>query len=209
MVCIIRSEPSAVPRLWVGVILAESERCLWRLSGRPVLDHVIERAHKQVSSLIISTSGDPTRFAGTGLPVVVQESPGQGGGILSGCGWAASHVKEAPWVATFSAAAPFVPVDLVERLGRAVGDEGAEMASAISSGLPRLTFGLWPVRLRRSLRRAIAGGNTGALEAWIMRYRLAEVSFTAAIDPLFAVDTPEDLTVAERALVLPQSPAVI
>jgi molybdopterin-guanine dinucleotide biosynthesis protein A len=209
MVCIIRSEPSAVPRLWVGVILAENERCLWRLSGRPVLDHVIERTHKQVSSLIISTSGDPTQFAGTGLPVVVQESRGPGGAILSGCGWAATNVKEAPWVATFSAAVPFVPVDLVERLGRAVGDEGAEMACAVSSGLVRLTFGLWPVRLRRSLRQAIAGGDDGALEAWVRRYRLAEVSFTAAIDPLFAVDSPEDLTVAERALVARQSPAVI
>ena len=201
MVCIIRNAPSAVPRLWVGVILAEDERCLWRLSGRSVLDHVMERTHEQVSSLIISTSGDPTRFAGTGLPVVMQESPGPGAGILSGCGWAATNIKEAPWVATMSAAAPFVPVDLVERLGRAVGDEGADMACAVSSGLPRLTFGLWPVRLRRSLRRAIAGGNNDALEAWVRRYRLAEVSFSAAIDPFFAIDRREDLTIAERALV--------
>jgi molybdopterin-guanine dinucleotide biosynthesis protein A len=209
MVCIIRSEPSAVPRLWVGVIQAESERCLWRLSGRTVLDHVIKRTHKQVSSLIISTSGDPTRFAGSGLPVVVRELPGPGGGILSGFEWAATNVKEAPWVATFSADAPLVPVDLVERLGRAIGDEGAEMACGVSSGLPRLTFGLWPVRLRRSLRRAIAGRDEDALEAWVRRYRLAEVSFSAAIDPFFAVDRPEDLTLAERALVARQSPAVI
>jgi molybdenum cofactor guanylyltransferase len=208
MVCIIRGEPSAVPRLWVGVILAESERCLWRLSGRPVLDHVIERTHKQVSSLIISTSGDPTRFAGTGLPVVVQESPGPGGGILSGCEWARTNVREAPWVVTFSANAPFVPVDFVARLGRAVGDQGADMACAVSNGLPRLTFGLWPIRLRRSLQRAVAGGNIGALETWIMRYRLAEVSFSTAIDPFFAVDRPEDLTVAEKALIERHDPAV-
>jgi hypothetical protein len=48
MVCIIRSEPSAVPRLWVGVILAESARCLWPLAGRPILNHVIERVRDQV-----------------------------------------------------------------------------------------------------------------------------------------------------------------
>ncbi len=200
MVCIIRSELSAVPRLWIGVILAESERCLWPLSGRPVLGHVIERARDQVSSLIISTSGDPNRFAGAGLPVVRQERPGLGGGILSGFGWVSTHVKEAPWVATFSAEAPFVPVDLVGRLGQTVGDEGAEMACATSSGLPRMTFDLWPVRLRRSLRRAMVGGDDGALEAWVRRYRLAEVPVTASIDPLFAVDRFEDLAVAEKAL---------
>ena len=40
------------------------------------------------------------------------------------------------------------------------------------------------------------------------RYRLAEVSFSAAIDPLFAIEGPEDLTVAEIALVARQSSAV-
>ena len=74
MICIIRSELSAVPKRWVGVILAESERCLWPLSGRPVLDHVIERAQQQVSSLIISTSGDPNRFAGRDDPLCQQIS---------------------------------------------------------------------------------------------------------------------------------------
>ncbi len=206
MVCIIRGEPSAVPRLWVGVILAESERCLWPLAGRPIFDHVIGRAREQVSSLIISTTGDPTRFAGAGLPVVCQEQPGLGGAILSGFAWAAAHVNEAPWVATFSAEAPFVPVDLVGRLGRAIGDEGAEMARATWNGLLRSTFGLWPVRLRRSLRRAMAGGDADALEAWVRRYRLAEVSFFAPVDPFFAVGRPDDLAVAEKAWAERQSP---
>jgi molybdenum cofactor guanylyltransferase len=208
MVCIIRSEPSAVPRLWVGVILAESERCLWPLAGRPILNHVIERARNQVSSLIVSTAGDPTGVAGAGLPVVRQELPGLGGGILSGIGWAAAHAKEAPWVATFSAEAPFVPSDLVGCLGRAIGDEGADMACATSSGRRRWTFGLWPVRLRRSLGRAIVDGNTGSLEAWSQRYRLAEVPFSAAIDPFFTIGGPEDLTAAAKGLAVHRSPVV-
>jgi molybdopterin-guanine dinucleotide biosynthesis protein A len=188
------------------VILAESERCLWPLAGRSILDHVIGRAREQVSSLIISTPRDPSRFAGAGLPVVVQELPGLGSGILSAFGWTAAHVKEAPWVATFSAEAPFVPVDLVGRLGRAIGEEGAEMARATSRGVPRSTFGLWPVRLRRSLRRTIACADADAIEAWVRRYRLAEVSFSAPVDPFFAVGRRDDLAVAEKALAERQSP---
>jgi len=174
-----------------------------------VLDRVIERARGQVSALIISTSGDPALYTGAGLPVVVQELPGPGGGVLSGFEWAAADVKEAPWVATFPAEAPFVPLDLVARLGRAIGDEGAEMACATSGGLRRSTSGLWPVRLRRSLRRAMAGGDVGAFEAWVKRYRLAEVSFSASIDPFFTVDGPQGLTFAETTLSERQAGAVI
>lgn len=200
MVCIIRSEPSAEPVLWVGVILAESERCLWPLAGRPILDRVVERARLQVSSLIVATPHDPARFAGTGLPAIRQGFPGPAGAILTGFAWAAAHVKDAPWVATFAAEAPFVPDDLVGRLGRAIGEKRADMACVTSNGMRRWTFGLWPVRLRRSLHRAMVGGNGSSLEAWSRRHRLAEVPYSAEPDPFFAIGRPADLATAEKAL---------
>jgi molybdopterin-guanine dinucleotide biosynthesis protein A len=80
------------------------------------------------------------------------------------------------------------------------------MARATWNGLSRSTFGLWPVRLRRSLRRTIAGGDADAIEAWVRRYRLTEVSFSAPLDPFFAVGRPDDLAVAEKAWAERQSP---
>ena len=62
----------------VGIVLAGGkssrmgggDKCLLPLAGRPILAHVIERLKPQVAELIISASGEPTRFSDFGLPGV-------------------------------------------------------------------------------------------------------------------------------------------
>ncbi len=192
MVCILRGEPSATPKLWVGVILAADERCLLPLDGRPVVEHVIERSRPQVSTLVLCTTGDPSHFARPGLPVVTPESPGLLAAVRAGLDWTAAHSRETAWVATFAANVPVFPGNLVERLGHAVGARGADMAWA-ALGEPSIpVFGLWPVRLRRALGRALAKDPGLGVEQWAAAYQPARVEFSPDTEPFMAVDGPQE-----------------
>ncbi|MGF1639373.1 MAG: molybdenum cofactor guanylyltransferase MobA [Rhodospirillales bacterium] len=199
----------------VGVILAGGratrmgggDKCLRRIGGRTLLEHVIERARPQVSRLIVSANGDPGRFAPFGLPVVADGVGGVGGfagplaGVLSGLAWARVHATDCLWVASFAADTPFFPDDLVTRMRAAVADADADLACAASGGRTHPVFGLWPVRLADALRHALDVEAMRRIDRWTARYRLATAEYPASPrDPFFNVNGPDDLAAAERML---------
>ncbi|HSK40105.1 MAG TPA: molybdenum cofactor guanylyltransferase MobA, partial [Arenibaculum sp.] len=175
-----------------------------RLGNRTILEHVLDRVRPQVDALVVNANGDPGRFTGFGLPVAADVVPDHAGplaGVLTGLDWAAAEVPGARWVASFATDAPFVPADLVRRLLDAVDTQGADMACAASGGRHHPVFGLWPVRLRDDLRRAMLDEGMRKVDAWTARYRLAVAEWPAdPVDPFFNTNRPDDLAEAERML---------
>lgn len=197
----------------VGVLLAggQSQRMgggdknLRLIAGKPILDHVIERAKPQVDTLALNANGDAARFARFGLPVIADSVAGFAGplaGVLAGLDWAAEHFPEAELVASFATDAPFLPRDLVRRLVVALEEGGFDLACAQSNGQVHPVFGLWPVSLRDNLRAALAAGER-KVDRWTARFKLVEVEFLAEpVDPFFNANRPEDLAEAERLAAL-------
>lgn len=196
-----------------GVLLAGGQsrrmgggdKCLRMLGKKQILDHIIERAAPQTDDLVLNANGDSRRFDVFGLPFapdVIEGYAGPLAGVLTGMEWAAANTPDADWIATFATDAPFFPEDLVPRLLAAVEAEGADMACAASGGRHHPVFGLWPVRLREELRRAMTGEDIRKVDIWTGRYKLAVAEFgTDPIDPFFNTNRPEDLEEAERLLV--------
>jgi len=176
------------------------DKPLRRLAGRPLLDHVVERLQPQVAALVLNANGDPTRFAGYRLPVVADSIPDYAGplaGILAGLDWTAEHRPDCPLVVSVPTDAPFLPRDLVARMAQALAAAGADLACAASGGQPHPVVGLWPVRLREELRRALTAEGIRKVDVWTARYRLATVAFPdRPIDPFFNANRPEDLEAA-------------
>ena len=203
--------PESAPAT-VGVVLAGGkarrmgggDKCLLSVGGRPILDHVVKRIRFQVSSLILNTNGDLSRFEEYGLPVVadvVQGFAGPLAGVLTGMEWAAAHTPDVPWVVSIAADTPFPPEDLVARMLAAVEGEDAEMACAASGGRAHPVFGLWPMRLKDELRRAVIEEEVRKVDVWTARHRLVEVEFACEpFDPFFNINRPEDLEEAERLI---------
>lgn len=196
----------------VGVLLAGGQsrrmgggdKCLRMLGGRPILARIIDRVRPQVRRLILNANGDPARFADYGLPVAGDSVEGFAGplaGVLAGLDWAAVHAPDCPMIATVPTDAPFLPENLVSRLLSAVEQESADLACAASNGQSHPVIGLWPVRLRDALRRAMTGEDIRKVDSWTARYRLATVEFPSVpVDPFLNVNRPEDLAEAERFL---------
>jgi len=196
----------------VGVLLAGGlarrmgggDKGLAMLGGRPILERVIERARPQVSELIINANGDADRFAEYGLPVVpdvIGDFSGPLAGVLTGMEWTAENVPGVPWMASFATDAPFVPLDLVERMSAAVIEAGGDMACAKSAGRTHPVFGLWPVAKASDLRRAMIDDDMRKIDRWTARYNLIEVDFAdVPFDPFFNINAPDNLAEAERLL---------
>jgi len=186
------------------------DKALRLLGGRPLLQRVIDRMRPQVAALVLNANGDPARFAGFGLPVVPDSIPDFAGplaGILAGLDWAAAHRPDCPLIASVATDAPFLPENLVSNLHQGMAAEGAELACAASAGQPHPVIGLWPVRLRDDLRRALVEEGVRKVDVWTGRYRLATVSFPElslgdglAIDPFFNANRPEDFDRAAALL---------
>jgi molybdenum cofactor guanylyltransferase len=180
------------------------DKCLRELAGRPILWHIIDRIRPQVRGLLLNANGDPERFAEFGLPVVADSVPDFAGplaGVLAGLDWATTHAPDAPWIMSVPTDAPFLPHDLARRLFAACDGHRAEMACAASEGRAHPVVGLWPVRLRHNLRRALEADGIRKVDEWTAQYRLATVEFPIdPVDPFFNTNRPEDLAEAERLL---------
>jgi molybdenum cofactor guanylyltransferase len=196
----------------VGLLLAGGQsrrmgggdKALRELAGASLLARVIERLRPQVEALVLNANGDPDRFAAFGLSVVADSIPDFAGplaGVLAGLDWAAAHHPDCAAVVSVATDAPFLPRDLAARLVAAVSETGADLACAASGGRAHPVFGLWPVRLRDDLRRAVAEEGIRKVDQWTARYRLVTVAFVdRPVDPFFNANRPEDLETAARLL---------
>jgi molybdopterin-guanine dinucleotide biosynthesis protein A len=192
----------------VGLLLAGGQsrrmgggdKALRLLGGIPLLDRVIERLRPQVDALMLNVNGDPARFARYDLSIVADSVSGFAGplaGVLAGLDWAASQRPGCPYIASVATDAPFLPTDLVARLGDGRAAAHADLACAASGGRAHPVFGLWPVRLREDLRRAVVEEGIRKVDLWTARHRLVTVSFAdQPVDPFFNANRPEDFETA-------------
>ena len=196
----------------VGLLLAGGQsrrmgggdKALRMLGGVTLLDRVIERLRPQVDALLLNANGDPSRFARFALPVVSDSIPGFAGplaGVLAGLDWAAAQGPDYPYIVSVATDAPFLPDDLVMRLTNGLMKAGADLACAASGGRVHPVFGLWPVRLREDLRRAMVEEEIHKVDLWTRRHRLMTVPFAdIPVDPFFNANRPEDFDDAAALL---------
>lgn len=202
-----------------GIILAggratrmgSGDKAMLPLGGQTLLAHVLARLGPQCGGLAISANGDAARLSNFGLPVLADtmaDFPGPLAGILAGLDWAADNGADA--IVTAATDTPFLPLNLVERLGEALAQADVPIALAASTdetGATRRhpTFGLWPVSLREDLRAQLSGGLR-KLALWADRHGATTALFAASpFDPFFNVNTPQDMVRAEAILRAPQN----
>lgn len=209
------ADPVPIDAGIVGCILAGGlsrrmgggDKPLKKLGDRPMLGKVMDRLGLQTSTMIINANGDPQRLQEFGLPIVADTITGFAGplaGISASMNWTADNIPGATHIATVAADTPFFPADLVSRLMQAVETEECEIAIAVSDGHRHPVFGLWAVSLRHHLAQWMAKTDTYKVMAWSRLHRQTSVEFPMIaatpqdIDPFFNVNTPEDLSTAEK-----------
>jgi molybdopterin-guanine dinucleotide biosynthesis protein A len=173
-----------------------------------MLGHVVSRFAPQVCKLVLNANGDPARFAAFELPVVADTMEGNVGplaGVLTGMRWARENTPAARYVATASTDAPFLPLDLVDRLRAAADAAPGGIAIARSGGHLQPVIGLWPVAHHDDLEAELHQGVRKVLR-WTDKHGTLPVDFadvvmgSSSIDPFFNANTPEELDAARRLI---------
>jgi molybdenum cofactor guanylyltransferase len=171
------------------------------LAGRPMIAFAIERLRPQCRALAISANGDPARFAGFRLPVLLDDPPDFAGplaGVLAGLEHCIRLGPELSSVVSLPADTPFAPDDFVRRLNEARRASGATVVVAVSGGRTHHVAALWPVALAADMRRALIEDGARRVEDFAARYPLALAVWPATpVDPFFNVNSWEDLARAD------------
>lgn len=162
-----------------------------------LLGHIIDRAKKQISNLILNVNGDVGRVLSYGLDIIGDEMADAGplGGILAAM--KAAKAKGHRHIVTFSGDSPFFPDDYVKRL---TGERDVRIAIARSGDKQHPVMGVFEVSLYDDLKAYIENGERRVMW-WVKRHSHGEVVWDIKNpDPFFNINTRQDLDEAEKYL---------
>jgi molybdopterin-guanine dinucleotide biosynthesis protein A len=161
-----------------GTRMGTVDKGLQTFRGAPMALHVIMRLSPQVGALMINANQNIAPYEGFGLPVW-PDLTGGFAGPLAGLQTGLSHC-DTDYLVTAPCDSPFLPHDLVERLGEGLEARGADLAVAVTgdgpSRQPHPVFCLANASLLPHLNDFLQGGGR-KFDAWYATLKVAEVRF--------------------------------
>lgn len=182
-----------------GARMGGRDKGLIAFKGREMIGWVLDALRPQVGQLLISANRNLDRYRRTGVPIV-SDAGRDFAGPLAGIA-AGFHASSTPYVAVVPCDGPFVPDDLVNRLGHAFSAADIEIAAAHDGERLHPTFALLDRRVADDLDAYLAGGGR-KVQAFYYDRRFAPVDFSDRPGAFINVNTPDDL---ERAGFAPDS----
>lgn len=181
-----------------GVILAGGlgrrmgsvDKGLQDFRGKPLAAWAAERFGPQVDELLINANRNEEAYAALGHPVIADRLPGFAG-PLAGLHAALANARH-PLVATVPCDSPFLPTDLVERLGSALHRSGATIAVARCDGRTHPVFCLCRRDVLPALEQTILR-NELRFERWIHAQHFVEVDFDDQPQAFANINTLDEL----------------
>ena len=161
-----------------GTRMGGVDKGLREFRGAPMALHAIMRLSPQVSTLMINANQNIGPYESFGLPVWPDEMGGFEG-PLAGVQTGLIHC-ETDYMVTAPCDSPFLPEDLVARLGDALAEQDAEIAVAVTgegeTRQPHPVFSLMKTSLLPHLTAYLHGGGR-KIETWYRSLRFVEVVF--------------------------------
>jgi len=185
-----------------GIVLAGGQgrrmggvdKGLVEFRGAPMVAAVLARLAPQVGAIVVNANQNAQAYAALGHRVVPDAVGGFAGplaGLHAGLAAAAT-----PWAVTVPCDSPFLPLDLVGRLGSGALAGNAEIAVARTFDQPHPVFALVRTTLRAHLDGFLAGGGR-KIDAWYASLSVVEVPFDDDADAFRNINTRDELASAD------------
>jgi molybdopterin-guanine dinucleotide biosynthesis protein A len=146
--------------------------------GAPMALHVMMRLSPQVGAIMINANQNLAPYESFGVPVWPDELQGFAG-PLAGLHTGLIHC-ETDYLVTAPCDSPFLPADLVQRLGDALDEHDADLAVAVTgegaSRQPHPVFCLLKTSLLPHLTQYLQNGGR-KIDAWYASLAVTEVRF--------------------------------
>lgn len=161
-----------------GTRMGSVDKGLQMFRGAPMALHVMMRLSPQVGTLMINANQNLGPYEAFGVPVWPDQVQGFAG-PLAGMQTGLAHC-ETEYMVTAPCDSPFLPEDLVQRLGAALLEQQADLAVAVTGeGENRQThpvFCLMHMSLLPHLTDFLKDGGR-KIDAWYASLKIVEVTF--------------------------------
>lgn len=173
------------------------------LSGKPLIQHVIDRVRPQVRELALSVESASDEFAAYGLAQIDDPRPGSCGplgGLLS----ALTELDAGnEWLLLAPCDAPFLPLDLAIRLRERAEESAMEGATVCYQSEIQPTFSIWNRSLLPELKTAVLESGMGGFKQFLEHRPLAILDWEVSdVSPFFNINDSRAL--AEAQLLIEQ-----
>ena len=181
-----------------GVVLAGGQgsrmggvdKGLASFHGRPMVAYVIERLAPQVDEILVNANRNVDEYARFGHRVIADEIAGFAG-PLAGFERGLAHAR-GQLVATVPCDSPFLPLDLVARLRKALEENSAQLAVAKTGAQAHPVFCLMRREAHASLAQFLAAGER-KIDRWYARLAVVEVAFDDEAEAFANINTRAQL----------------
>lgn len=177
--------------------LGGTDKGLFSLAGRPLIEWSIAALAPQVGALMISANRNLDRYAEYGYPIVTDRLPGFQGplaGFLAGMQSAVT-----PWILTLPCDGPQPPPDLGQRLAQALIARDGDLAVATDGRRLQSVYALMPVSLASDLEHCLLAGER-EVARWQARHRVALADFSDDPGGFSNINSPDEARRWELAL---------
>jgi molybdenum cofactor guanylyltransferase len=158
----------------MGRRMDSRDKGLVEFRGKAMSQHAIERLLPQVTSLIVNANRNVDVYRALGYPLVSDEVSGFAG-PLAGL-HAGMRVCETALIATVPCDSPFLPLDLIARLQKALEVNDADIAVASTGGQLQPVFALYKSSLVASLETFLTEGGR-KIDKWYEQHKTIAVAF--------------------------------
>jgi molybdopterin-guanine dinucleotide biosynthesis protein A len=177
--------------------LGVPSKALASLAGMPLVQHVLERLSAQVRSTLLSVQSTEPQLAAWGHELVVDVVQRHRGPLTGLCS-AMLRLEcrgDGEWLLLCPCDAPFLPLDLAQRLSEAAVRSGQPVA------VVQPVFSLWSLAVLPEIRRAVLEKGRGGLMQLLDELPHTVMDWPAQQpNPFFNINTPAELAEAGRLL---------
>ncbi|MFL0811498.1 MAG: molybdenum cofactor guanylyltransferase [Agarilytica sp.] len=177
-------------------------KCMLELGGTPLLEHILLRLKTQSPLLVLNTNDAPELFSSYQLTIVPDLPPrdlGPLGGLWSVWKHFQSIGQTPEYLMSVAGDTPFLPQDLLATLAQSIKPEH-DVLFCQSQDREHFINALWANSSFEQLDTFLHEGGR-SVGQFIRSIRHEKKIFsTNNIDPFFNINTPEQLTLAQRQL---------
>lgn len=183
--------------------MANQDKGLIDLAGRPMIDYVIQALRPQVDELLINANRNLIQYRQFGCQVVPDQIPDFAGplaGVAAGLETARHDL-----LLSVPCDGPWLPHDLVNRLFLQLQTEQADLCVVHDGQRLQPVYGLFRRQLAADIRSFLAAGDRKIL-LWLERQRTAVADFSDHPEAFVNLNTPEEQQRIEQLIVISSRP---
>ena len=192
----------------LGVILAGGkskrfgeDKTKVKLNGKTLIEHTLEKIKSKFNTVIIVSNNEIVKNYIT-IKDCIDGQLGPLVGVLSAMKWIKKNNYSQKWIITFPCDTPFFDISIIDKFIEASELNDSLLYFAKSEKKRHNIFGLWSLKLIKTLETDIVKNNHRKVEKWANKIGVKTINITfKEIDPFFNINTKEDLAEAKKILI--------